>query len=353
MLVRHERERRKVQISGKSSCMVALPKKWVKELGLRQGSEVAITKLNASSLLINAQPDSLQGGGREASFTVGAEDQPDAVFRKVVSLYVLGFSRIAMESSKGFLSTSRKTALKDLIRRHLIGTEGVVESRDRMTVHVLLGYSELSVEAALKKMLLIVDSLRRDVSQAFHGDSEGSTEATSERQDEVGRFGLYVIRQLNLSLNQGVMQDLRLENRDTLGYIQITRTLERVAYHAGTLARVLTMMERPPSKLSMGSLESMSESAFELVDQAMLSLFKRDNEGADKAVIACKAYVERAAQVIRALDPTDSQAYYALHSAMDSQRRMAEYAREIAEIVLDMTVERTLLEREPEAIASY
>jgi phosphate uptake regulator len=57
MLIKQEKERRKVQISGKSSCIVALPKKWVREMSLGQGSEVTITKLSASTLLVNAQLD--------------------------------------------------------------------------------------------------------------------------------------------------------------------------------------------------------------------------------------------------------------------------------------------------------
>ena len=346
MLVRQEKERRKVQISGKSSCMVALPKKWVRDLGLRQGSEVAITKLNSTSLLVNAQPDLAQSGGREAFIEVGAEDPPETVFRKIVSLYVLGFSRIIIEGSKGFLSSAKKVALKDLVRRHLIGTEGVVESRDRMTVHVLLGYSELSVENALRKMLLIIDSLRKDASQALEENDAALAETLAERQDEVGRFGLYVIRQLNLSLNQGVMPELRLENRDTLGYIIVARTLERIAYHASSLTRAVTGLDKPLPKPLAAKLIAMDESACELVDEALLSLFKRDHEGADKVIEKSKLFAEREPEVVRTLDVKDAQAYYILHAVMDSQRRIAEYARDIAEIVLDMTVERTLRNQE-------
>jgi phosphate uptake regulator len=141
--------------------MVALPKRWVREMGLEQGSEVTITKLNSTSLLVNAEPDVSPGLGREAVIEVSADDPPNTIFRKIVSLYVLGFSRIIIEGQKGNLSSAKKLALKDLVRKHLIGTEGVAESRDRMTIHVLLGYTELSVENALRKMLLIIDGKGR------------------------------------------------------------------------------------------------------------------------------------------------------------------------------------------------
>lgn len=352
MLVKQDKERRKVQISGKSSCMVALPKKWVKEMGLEQGSEVTISKVNSTSLLVTVQPELSQGRGREAMVAVTSEDSPETIFRKIVSLYVLGFSRIMIDGPRGFLSSTKKLALKDLVRRHLIGTEGVAESRDRMAVHVLLGYSELSVENALKKMLLIIDSLGNDAVQALESNDPSLAEATAERQDEVRRFGLYVIRQLNLSLNQGVLPDLRLENRDTLGYILVARILERIASHASSLATAVSEL-KPLGKPTVMKLTAMSDAACSLVDDAMLSLFKRDHEGADAAIDKARDFVQKENEMIRTLNGNDSQTYYSLHFLMDSQRRMAEYAKEIAEVVLDMTVERTLSEpelEEPQAL---
>lgn len=346
MLVKQEKERRKVQISGKSSCMVALPKRWVREMGLEQGSEVTITKLNSRSLLVNAQPELGQGGGREAVVEAGANDTAETIFRKIVSLYVLGFSRIVIDGQRGLFGSSKKLPLRDLVRRHLIGTESVAEARDRMTVHVLLGYSELSVENALKKMLLIIDSLRRDAAQALENNDSALAETTAEREDEVGRFGLYVVRQLNLSVNQGVLPDLKLENRDTLGYILIARILERIASHASSLARAIGGIDRPLAKPMVQKLMSMNEGACALVDDAMLSLFKRDHRGADAVIEKSRAFVERETEVIRMLSGENSQTYYSLHVLMDSQRRIAEYARDIAEVVLDMTVERTLSEHD-------
>ncbi len=348
MLVKQEKERRKVQISGKSSCMVALPKKWVREMGLEQGSEVTITKLSATSLMVNADPSTAQGGGREALVQVGTDESSEAIFRKIVSLYVLGFSRITIEGPRGFLSSSKKLSLKDLIRRHLIGTEGVAESRDRLTVHVLLGYSELSVENALKKMLLIINTLRKDAVQAVENNDSSLVEATSEREEEVGRFGLYVIRQLNLSLNQGSLPEPGAENRDTLGYILVARTLERIAYHAGSLTRAVSELDKPLSKPMVQKLVAMSDGAFALVDEALLSLFKRDHEGADSIFEKTGTFVQRETEVIRSLNGNDPQTYYTLHVLLDSQRRIAEYARDIAETVLDMTVERTISKQEAE-----
>ncbi|HXY56655.1 MAG TPA: PhoU domain-containing protein [Nitrososphaerales archaeon] len=326
--------------------MVALPKKWVKEMGLEQGSEVTITKLSAASLLVNAQPDIGQGAGREATFEVGVDDSPATIFRKIVSLYVIGYSRIIIEGPRGYFSPSKKDTIKDMVRRHLIGTEGVAESRDRMTIHILLGYTELSVESALKKMLLIIDSLKKDATQALETNDAVLAEATVERKEEVGRFELYVIRQLNLSLNQGVLPDLKLENRDTLGYILVARSLERIAHHVSNLTKAVTALDKPLAKPVIQRVAALNERACALVDESLLALFKRDSQGADAVVQKAESFVDSEMEFVRSLNGSDSHTYYVLHVLLDSQRRIAEHAKDIAEAVLDMTVERTLKKEE-------
>ena len=139
---------------------------------------------------------------------------------------------------------------------------------------------------------------------------------------------------------------MRLENRDTLGYILVARTLERIASHVGNLTRAVSGVDKPLSKQMIQKLSSMNERACTLVDEALLSLFKRDSEGADAVIEKARAFVEGETEVIKSLNGSDSQTYYALHVLMDSQRRVAEYAKDIAEVVLDMTVGRTLRKEE-------
>jgi hypothetical protein len=114
----------------------------------------------------------------------------------------------------------------------------------------------------------------------------------------------------------------------------------------GSLTNTVTGLERPLANPTVQKLGLMNDGACRLVDEALLSLFKRDHDGASAVIDASNVFVDREAEVIKSLDEVDSQTYYVLHLAMDSQRRVAEYARDIAEIVLDMTVERTLRKQE-------
>jgi phosphate uptake regulator len=327
--------------------MVALPKKWVKEMGLRQGSEIVITRPSLSSLLITAESVIPSNNKQEAFIEVAEKDNPDSLFREIVSLYILGYSQISLRGVNGFLGSSKRDALKDLVRRHLIGTEGVADSKDKITIHVLLGYSELSVDNALKKMLTLTTSMHRDAVLAIENDDKALAEGVVQREDEVGRFGLYVIRQLNMSINQGIFKEAILEPRDLLGYTLVARNLERVAAHATRMAKVVIDMEQPLQRGVVQKLISMSDHSSTLVEEAMLSLFKRDHGGADLVVEQARKFIEMESDLVSSLDEKDINSYYTIHVLVDSQRRIAEYARDTAEVVLDLTIERVVRKDAP------
>src|SRR5205823_4714700 len=157
--------------------------------------------------------------------------------------------------------SAKRDGIKELVRRHLIGTEGVADSKERVTIHVLLGYSELSVDNALKKMLMITSSMQEDAMTAIETHDKFLAEGVIQRDDEVGRFGLYVIRQLNMSLSQGVAKDSRLEQRDLLGYTLVARTLERIAYHAASISREVVKLAEPLHEPILAKMVPMGKNA--------------------------------------------------------------------------------------------
>jgi len=322
--------------------MVALPKKWVREMGLRQGSEILITRPSLSTLLITTDHGMVTNGKQEAILEVTDRDSADALFRKIVSLYIHGYSLISLRATAGSLSTSKRDAIKDMVRRHLIGTEGTAESKDRISVHVLLGYSELSVENALKKMLLIASSMQKDAMSALLNDDKDLAHGVIERDDEVDRFGLYVIRQLNVFVSQGILKEDILEPRDLLGYTSVARIVERTADHTTRIAEEVIALGEPLQTKVLEKLGDLSDTALSLLDSAMLALFKRDNAGADQVIERVKQFVEMERSFISNIDQKDLESYYAIHVILDSLKRIVEYSADIAEIVLNLTVERII-----------
>jgi len=338
-----EKERRKVQLTGKSSCMVALPKKWVKEMGLRQGSEILITRPSLTSLLISADPVEVPKARREAIIEVSDKDSAEGLFRKIVSLYIQGYSLIGLRTVSGSLSTLKRDNVKEMVRRHLIGTEGVSDSKDRMSIHVLLGYSELSAENALKKMLVIATSMQKDALMALDNHDKVVAQGVIERDDEVDRFGLYVSRQLNVSIRQGVYKEALLEPQDMLGITLVVRMLERIADHSSRICEQILKLDAPLRKPTVAKLIPLGEFDLNMVDSAMLALFKRDHLGADLLFERKKQFFEMAKSVRESLDlkqiPEEA---YPVQVILESLGRIVEYAGDIAEVVLNLTIERVV-----------
>ncbi len=337
-----DQERRKVQISGKSSCMVALPKRWVREMGLRQGSEIVITRPTFKSLLVTAEVATPSAEPREATIEVSTKHTPESLFREIVSLYVLGYSQIHLRGGNGVLGSEKRDAIKDQVRRHLVGAEGLADSKDGVTIQVLLGYAELSVDNALKKMLQITASMCRDAMVALENWDRKMAKTVVLREEEVGRFGLYVIRQLNMSMNRGISREPSLEPRDLLVYIQVARVMDRIASHASRMAEVLLGGENPVPRQAIQRVASMNGYATGLLEEALLSLFKRDHAGADAVVEKAKQFVQMENELVMSLDGKTIEEYYTIHVLVDSQKRIAEYSRDIAEVVLDLTIDRVI-----------
>src|SRR5215467_3441696 len=94
-----ERYVRRLQLTGRGSYIVSVPKEWVTEIGLKKGGEVELRRQQDHSLL-------LAGFGKvkteieqtKCSVTVPSDIDPGTITRKLLSLYLIGFSTIEIMS---------------------------------------------------------------------------------------------------------------------------------------------------------------------------------------------------------------------------------------------------------------
>ena len=291
MSTEHQKgEVRKIQFSGKSSYMLALPKKWVEEMGLGAGDSVAVEKQGDSSLIVTPRMGKMAVGKSEAVVEVSSRNKTDSIVRQLISIYLLGYSTIQIKAREGSLTSAQRDAVKEATRRHLIGTEIIADSRDGITLQVLLSYPELSVKNVLKRMFLISESMHRDAVRALSKADKDSAAAVTKSDDEVDRFSLYAIRQLNMAVqNDFVLREIELKNRrDCLDYRLIIKSVERVADHANKVAEGVLRIDGEISQQVLDKVAKMSEYAVGLFEEAGLALFKGDYEAADEVVESAK-----------------------------------------------------------------
>jgi phosphate uptake regulator len=340
-----DREARKLQVTGGSTYIISLPKKWVTRNQLRKGSPLALHEEEDGSLSIAPSDAVKQEKKQDAYIKVSRKDESDAIIRKAVSTYLVGYNLIHMRAqSQEQLSSQQRNALKDFARRYLVGTEIVTDTPNELTLQVLLSYPELTVESALRRMSIITSSMHRDSMTALKELDHQLARAVIETDTEVDRFNLYIIRQLKLAItNPQIIKEIGLSNaRDCLGYRLITKSVERTADHAARIAENVLFLKKSVDDNTLRKIENMSALAISVFEDAIDSLFKHDFNLAENVIEKAKGIARLEKEAILSSQKTETEGIASLRLLIESVRRTGEYASDIAEVVLNLNVESVL-----------
>jgi phosphate uptake regulator len=347
--VSEREETRRIQFTGKSSYIVSLPKQWIMELGLKQGDQISITREGKSALKIIPSKDQAKSTqGEEAVLEITRDEDNAAIIRKLVSLYFLGYKTIQVKPKSDRLQPGQRNAIKSAVKGMLMGAEIISDSIDGITIQVLVNLLELTVDGAFKRMLHLAKSMLRDALLAVR---EGNLELAKEvidSDDEVDRFGFYIIRQLKIAIqNEYMLRDMGFTNaRQCLGYRLIVKNIERTGDHATLIAKDLLEFKESVRKDAMDKIEDLTDFAISVLDQACLALFKEDFAQAETAIkksLELSKYEKKILESVKAIK--NEEEAYRIRRMAENIARIAEYASDIAEIVLNMNIEKMLRKR--------
>ncbi len=340
-----EAETRKLQVTGGSTYILSLPKDWVTRNQLKKGSSLLVREEEDGALTVLPSEPGKPERMEEAIIEVSPTEDPEALIRKTVSAYLVGYSIIHIRPKREpQLSSGQRNALKNFARNLLIGTEIVTDTSTELTLQVLLSYPELSVLSALRRMAIITASMHRDAITALRVLDRQLAETIITTDNEVDRFHLYIIRQLKLAIqNPRVIKEIGLGNaRECLGYRLITKTVERTADHAANIARSILLLKKQVHKEALKKIGKMSELAIASFETAIEALFKRDYNQAESVIMKSKGLISLEEETVSSFDKTEVEEIVNLRLLIESLRRTAEYASDIAEIVLNLTVESAI-----------
>jgi phosphate uptake regulator len=338
------REIRKVQFTGKSTYILSLPKRWIEEMHLKSGDQVALIRETDNSLSILPFIGDLRESLNEVTAEVLPGDSSNTVKRKVVSMYLAGYDIIHLKiKSSSRINPSLRDGVREVVRRNLIGTEIIVDASDNITLQVLLSMPELSISTAIRRMYLIASSMHRDAMLALRELNLDLAKEVIKSDDEVDRFSLYILRNLVMAMQNGKMlREIGLENpSDCLSYRVAAKSIERVADHAcGIADKAIKLKEKIPEK-SLQKIDKMSQLAQIVLGNSVEALLRRDYQLADKTVDAAENIRILEYDVMTTLEKSnnnvDDQANIRL--ALESIRRTAEYASDIAEVAINETID--------------
>jgi len=339
-------ETRKIQFTGKSSYIVSLPKQWIMELGLKQGDQIRMVRKGSSTLeLYPPKFESRTQKIEDAVIEINEEEEASSIVRKLISLYFLGYKTINVKPKNGRLSGHQRNAVKEAVKRMLMGSEIIADSSVGITVQVLVNLLELTVDGAFKRMIHLAKSMSNDALLAVKENNLELAQEVINTDDEVDRFGFYIIRQLKIAIqNEHMLKEMGFKNaRDCLGYRLVVKNIERTGDHAVLIANDILEFKKPVKKDIVEKIQEMNEFALSVLDDSCLALFKEDYVQAEKTIEKTNEIVKYEKKVRDASKSLkDDEEIYRIRRMTENIRRISEYASDIAEIVLNMNIEKTL-----------
>tara|TARA_B100001750_G_scaffold248250_1_gene277735 strand:- start:895 stop:1896 length:1002 start_codon:yes stop_codon:yes gene_type:complete len=325
--------------------MLALPKKWVKEMELSSGDEVTVKINEESALNISPLKKNKNNKKEEATIETSLTDNDGNIVRKLISTYVLGYNIINIKAKEGKLSSKQRDTIKIIVRGSLIGAEVISDSLDMITIQVLISFTELNVENAIKRMFLIANSMQKDSIESLNKLDKDAAKGVIKSDDEVDRFSLYIIRQLKMAIeNKQILKEIGLEKTiDCLAYRLIVKSIERIADHSSRIAKGVLLIQKPLNKEILEEINKMNEFAIKLVEESALSLYKRQYKNADSIVDKAKSIEEMKQNILDEVKIKELDKVQVISLILEDIQRIAEYSSDVAEMVLNITAEKVIL----------
>ena len=315
---------RKVQVTGKSTYIITLPKRWAVDSGLVAGSLVRISYQDDGSITITPPAhDSCPSAKR---LELDGKSM-DAIVRDLIGAYVMGYRSIEIHADH--IPKETKKRVKS-ISQNLIGIEVVKETDTVIEINDLLSAGEFTIEKGIKRMsslvFLMLDGL---INYLKIKDDEILKEIIS-RDDEVDRMYLLVSKQFINRLNLGrILKIDELSLIESFYYRLAAGNLERIADHAVKIADAFIHTGVPDA--APGIRESVMVSQ-NLVTNSIESLMKSDASLANDVLSK-----NGAAKELLSKSMTISAATQSPEIVFDSLERIGDYASNIAELAIDLS----------------
>lgn len=349
---------RKIQVTGRGSYIVSLPKDWVLDSDLKKGSQLAFKIQEDSSLLlvprsVLEQRKETKSTLNEFSVSITQKEDPQSIERRLKSLYVVSAHVIRIRFRAGELTPQQKNAITNTVRM-LLGSEIISEVPNEITIQVLINHPEFPIEKAIRRMLAIATIMDRDAISTLTNFDETLLNNVIASDSDLDRLNLYVVRQLKYGIERNMYKEMGFSSpKEFLGYRIVTKNLENVGDNAvGTAKNILALKQMIDQEL-LYLRDPLDEEVYtdvleftsfcrRLLEDSLKALFKRDYQIADEIIsrfMSTGLDLEKQAVNLMLSKTMDPNVTSVLRLVLDNARKMMEYGRDVAEVTLNRTVE--------------
>jgi len=333
---------RRVQLTGKSTLIVSLPKKWTKKNGLKKGDSLMIKETKDGSLRIAPSQTELRSEQTlESEIKITEGILPETLSRKIISHYLTGYDIIKIFSDEqSLIGISHRNTIRETVH-DLIGLEITEQTTREIMIQSLLDYTKFPISNVIQKMRNIAISMQKDsINALITGDLPLARDVII-RDLEVDRLYLLAVKQLkDMIRREEIAKMMDVNVRACLGYRVAVKCIERIADHSERIARNTIMLgELDLPKPIERDLVEMNRLACEVHTKAISALLTANEIEAETTIILMKSIEEIEKEIVSKLvkEHFDShETICSIKSITDSLRRTADYGTDVAEIALNL-----------------
>ena len=326
-------ETRKIQVTGKSTYVVSLPKKWVTNVQVKNGDSLVLIPLPDGTMLINPKLKRSERENIKKVINVDSND-PDQLFRKFIGAYLAGYNLIEFRTN-GASSKAARQEIRNLTHS-VIGPQLIEETTNSMVVRDLLDSSDFSMLKGIKRMHLIIKDIHTDAISILANRNAELAEDVLSRDREVDKLYWMIYKQYNQIIRDVLFADkMGISPIAAQSHLLVARTLERVADHGCRIAR--NAIRVPPQIDVHQKINALDVEVLKLLDDALhafyLGKFESANEVLDRAYLMVGRF-EALTQEMLSIEGETS-GIVPLAYIVDSVERTRAYASDIAEAAIN------------------
>jgi len=249
--------------------------------------------------------------------------------------------------------TKCKSAIKNFARDTFLGSEVIDETKNEITLQILIKHSEFPIEKAVRRMSIVALAANRDAVNTLKDTNRELTNSVINSRNDVNRLMLYVVRQLKFGLEHNMYRELGFSTpKEFLLYRMLVNNIKNIGEDAVniinnqiTFQKLLDdqvlFLKEPTDEEVYTQILQLNTTAHQLFEEAAKAMFKRDYNAAEKIIPKRKSYIQTENDLIllmstKKLDPNVASL---LRLVLDSSRRILDYGQDIAELTLNRTVE--------------
>jgi phosphate uptake regulator len=332
-------EMRKVQLTGGSTFIVSLPKRWANEVGIKVSDTVGMVPQTDGTLVLTPRLTKDEVLRRK---TINLEEdlREKELLRDLIGAYVTGFDLIEVKQKPRMSTDTRKVVRK--FTGMVIGPEIIDETIDVVKTRDLLDPSDLPFRTSIQRMYRIVSSMHKGAALACEELDVSLAMDIVTRDGEVDRLHWLVARQYNLLIRDvELAEKIGTSQEHAINYLLISRILERIGDHATRLAdQVHELATTEVDQKVLKDLRAHSSRVVTILEDAITSLFERNGHLAHECMFRANDFLADLRTLESTIAHMPGDVALPLSVVIDSLERTCHYTKDIGECVINYVVDQ-------------